>query len=69
MEQSELSKLIKDRTIFIKPADNKGAVVIVSPEHYKTIIMQHHDDASTYKRSDLNIDIKINVSQNLNKNI
>ena len=36
-----------------------GAVVVLSTEHYKTIIMQHLDDASTYKILDLNIDMKI----------
>ena len=50
-EQSELSKLINDKTIIIKPADKGGAVVILSTEHYKTMIMQHLDDASTYKKT------------------
>ena len=79
MKQSELSKLINDSTITIKPVDKRGAEVILSTEHYKTMIMQHLDDTSTYKKLDLNIDMKIhknlrkllnkyNVSQNLNKN-
>ena len=33
--------------------------VICSTEHYKTMIMQHLNDASTYKNLDLNIDMKI----------
>ena len=36
MEQSELSKLINDRTIIIKPANKGGRAVILSTEHYKT---------------------------------
>ena len=64
-EQSELSKLINDKTIIIKPADKGGAVVVLSTEHYKTMIMQHLDDASTYKKLDLNIDMKIH--KNLKK--
>ena len=79
-EQSELSKLINDKTIIIKPADKGGAVVVLSTEHYKTMIMQHLDDTNTYKKLGLNIDMKIdkfeksfytntiNVSQNLSKN-
>ena len=58
-EQSKLSKLINDRTIIIKPADKGGAEVVLSAEHYKSIIMQHLDDASTYKKLDLNIGMKI----------
>ena len=57
-EQSELSKLINDKTIIIKPVDNGDTVLVLSTEHYKTMIMQHLDDASTYKTFDLNIDIK-----------
>ena len=60
-----MSKLINDKTIIIKPADKGGAVVVLSTEHYKTMIMQHLDDASTYKKLDLNIDMKIN--KNLKK--
>ena len=52
-EQSELSKLINDKTIIIKPADKGGggggAVVVLSTEHYKTMIVQHLDDASINK--------------------
>ena len=50
IEQSELSKLINGRTIIIKPADKGGTVVVLPTEHYKTMIMQHLDDASTYKK-------------------
>ena len=64
-EQSELSKLINDKTIIIKPAEKGGAVVVLSTEHYKTMIVQHLDDASTYKKLDMNIDMKIH--KNLKK--
>ena len=60
-----MSKLINDKTIIIKPADKGGAVVVLSTEHYKTMIMHHLDDASTYKKLDLNIDMKIH--KNLKK--
>ena len=40
VEQSELSKLIKDMTIIIKPVDMAG-VVVLSTEHYKAMIPQH----------------------------
>ena len=59
IEHSELSKLINDRTIIIKPADKGNAVVVLSTEHYKTMIMQHLDDSNTYSKLDLNIDMKI----------
>ena len=58
-EQSELSKLINSKAIIIKPADKGSAVVVLSTEHYQTMIMQHLDDASPYKKLDLNIDMKI----------
>ena len=51
--------VLTDRTIIIKPADTGGAAVILSTEHYKTMIMQHLDDAGTYKKLDLNICMKI----------
>ena len=65
MKQSELSKLISDRNIIIKPADEWDAVGVLSTEHYKTMIMQNLDDASTYKRLDSNIGMKIH--KNLKK--
>ena len=52
-----------------------GAVVVIATEHYKTMIKQHLDDPSTYKKLDLNIDMKIYKNlriialRNLNKNI
>ena len=69
MKQSELSKLIKDRTIITKPADKRCAAVILSTEHYKTMTMKHLDDASTYKKVDSNIEMKIhkNLKKFLNK--
>ena len=80
MEESALLKLINDRAIITKPEDKEGAVVVLSTEHYKAMIMQHLDDVSTYKKTDLNIDMKIhkklkffykntiNVSRNLSQN-
>ena len=65
MEQSELSKLINDRTIIIRTPDKGSAAVIFPTEHYKTLILQHLNDVSTYKKLDLNIDMKIH--KNLNK--
>ena len=41
MKQKELSKLINNETIVVKPADKRGAVVILSTGHYKSMIMQH----------------------------
>ena len=58
-------KLINDKTIIIKPADKGGAVVVASTEHYKTMIRQHLDDASRYKKLDLNMHMKIH--KNLKK--
>ena len=64
MEESEMSKFIIDIIIIIKTADREGggggdALVALPIEHCKTMIMQHVDDASRYKKLDLNIDIKI----------
>ena len=59
MEQSELLKLINDRIKIIKPPGKRDAVVVLSTEHHKTMIMQHISDASTYRKFDLNIDMKI----------
>ena len=59
MEESEMSKFIIDMIIIIKTADRGGALVALPIEHCKTMIMQHVDDASRYKKLDLNIDIKI----------
>ena len=65
MEQSELSKPINDWTIIIKPIDKGGAVVGLSTEYYKAMIMQHLDDANTYKILDLKTGMKIH--KNLKK--
>ena len=60
MEESEMSKFIIDIIIIIKTADRGGDALVALPiEHCKTMIMQHVDDASRYKKLDLNIDIKI----------
>ena len=55
--------------LIIKPVDKGGVVVVLSTEHYKTMIMKHLDDASTYKKLDLNIDMKIhkNLKKRLHK--
>ena len=50
MEQKERSKLSNDETIVIKPADEGGAVVILSTGHYQNMIMQHLLDENTYKK-------------------
>ena len=60
-----MSKLFNDSTTIIKAADKGVAAVILSTEHYKTMIMQHLDDASSHKKGDLNIDMKIH--KNLKK--
>lgn len=36
----------------------EGAAVVLCTQHYKTMIMQHLYDASTYKKLDVNIDMK-----------
>ena len=36
----------------------EGAAVALCTQHYKTMIMQHLYDASTYKKLDVNIDMK-----------
>ena len=60
MEESEMSKFIIDIIIIIKTADRGGDALVALPiEHCKTMIMQHVDDASRYKKLDLNIEIKI----------
>ena len=40
---------VNGRTIIIKPADKRGAAIILSTEHCKILVMQHLDDASTYQ--------------------
>ena len=59
MEQKQLSKLRSDETILIKPADKRGAVVIISTGHYQSMIMQHLLDENTYKKPDSYTDNKI----------
>ena len=41
MEQEELWKLSNDETIIIKPADKGRAVVILSKDHYQSMINIH----------------------------
>ena len=41
MEQEELWKLSNDETIIIKPADKRRAVVILSKDHYQSMINIH----------------------------
>ena len=49
IEQKELSKLTNDETTVIKPEDKWGAVVILSTDHYQSMVMQHLMDENTYK--------------------
>ena len=62
-----MSKFIIDMIIIIKTADRGGALVALPIEHCKTMIMQHVDDASRYKKLDLNIDIKIHKKSQIPK--
>ena len=41
IEQKELSKLINEKTIVIKPADKCMNVVILSTGYYQSMIMKH----------------------------
>ena len=59
MKQKELSKLSKNETIVIKPAEKGGAVVILSTGHFQSMIMQHLSDENTYKKLDSCTDSKI----------
>ena len=59
MEQKELSKLINDETIVIKPADKGGGIMILLTGHYQSMIVQHLSDENTYKILDSCIDSKI----------
>ena len=58
MEQKELSKLINDETMVIKPADKGEVVVILSTGNYQGMIMKQLLDESIYKKLDLCIDSK-----------
>ena len=59
MKQKELSKLSKNETIVIKPAEKGGAVVILSTGHFQSMIMQHLSDENTYKKLNSCTDSKI----------
>ena len=52
MEQKELSKLINDKTIAVKPANKEEAVLILSTGHYQSMIIQHLLDQNKYKNPD-----------------
>ena len=58
MEQKELSKLINDETMVIKPADKGEVVVILSTGNYQGMIMKQLLDESIYKKLDFCIDSK-----------
>ena len=58
MEQKELSKLINDETMVIKPADKGEVVVILSTGNHQGMIMKQLLDESIYKKLDLCIDSK-----------
>ena len=59
MEHKELSKLSIGETIVIKLQDEGGAAVILSTDHYQSMIMQPMLDENTYKKLDSCIDSKI----------
>ena len=59
MKQKELSRLSNYETIVIKPGDKGEVVVILSTDHYQSMIMQHLSDENTYKKLDSFIDSKI----------
>ena len=59
MEKRELFKLRNDEILIIKFAEKGGAVVILSTEHYQSMIMQHLLDENTYRKLDSCIDSKI----------
>jgi len=52
----ELNNLANDHNIVIKRADKGGAVVILSKQHYKEMILKHLDDEKVYKKVTVNID-------------
>ena len=58
MEQKELSKLINDETMVIKPADKGGVVVILSTGNHQGMIMKQVLDESIYKKLDFCIESK-----------
>ena len=58
MEQKELSKLINDETMVIKPADKGEVVVILSTGNHQGMIMKQLLDESIYKKLDFCIDSK-----------
>ena len=41
MKQKELSKLINDKTIAVKPANKEEVVLILSTGYYHSMIIQH----------------------------
>ena len=57
-EQKELSKLINDETMVIKPADKGGVVVILSTGNHQGMIMKQLLDESIYKKLDFCIESK-----------
>ena len=57
-EQKELSKLINDKTMVIKPADKGEVVVILSTGNHQGMIMKQVLDESIYKKLDFCIESK-----------
>ena len=52
MKQNELSKLINDKTIEVKPANKEEVVLILSTGYYQSMIIQHLLDQNKYKNPD-----------------
>ena len=59
MEKGELFKLRNDEILVTKFADKAGAAVILSTEHYQSMIMQHLLDENTSRKLDSCINSKI----------
>ena len=59
MEKRELFKWRVGEILVIKFADKGGALVILSIEHYQSMIMQHLLDENTYRKLESCIDSKI----------
>ena len=59
VEQKEFSKLTDDETIVTKAADKGGPVVIISTDHYQSMIMQHLLNENTHQMLDSYINSKI----------
>ena len=58
MKQKELSKLINDETMVIKPADKGEVVVILLIGNHQGMVMKQLLDESIYKKLDFCIGCK-----------